>query len=111
MASLAMNDREYEKAIPWLRQLVNEAPNDIAVQVELGRTLAQTGKATEALKFLATALRAGYPDEKGALHATEAKVLRELGREEEAAKAAAEARRLSDAFQARNKEGGSSANQ
>jgi predicted Zn-dependent protease len=111
MASLAMNDRDYEKAIRWLRQLVAESPNDLAVQVELGKALAQTGNTAEALKYLAPALSSGYPDEKGALHATEAKVLRELGREEEGAKAAAEARRLSDAFQARNKEGGTSANQ
>jgi predicted Zn-dependent protease len=111
MASLAMNNREYEQAIPWLRQLVAESPNHRGVQVELGKALAQTGNSAEALKYLAPALDAGYPDEKGALHATEARVLRALGREAEAAKAAAEARRLSDAFQASNKEGGARADQ
>jgi hypothetical protein len=74
--------------------------------VELGRALAQTGKSAEALQYIAPALAAGYPDEKGALHALEARVLRDLGREDEAAKASAEARRLSDAFQARNKDTG-----
>ncbi len=74
-----------------------------ATQVELGRALAQTGHSAEALKYLAPPLNAGYPDEKGALNALEARVLRDLGRDEEAARASAEARRLSDTFQARNK--------
>jgi tetratricopeptide (TPR) repeat protein len=100
MASLSMNGRDYEQALPWLRKLATESPGDRSVQVELGMALAQTGHADEALKALAPALAAGYPDEKGALHALEARVLREQGREAEAAKAAAEARRLSDAFQA-----------
>ncbi len=63
-------------------------------------------RAPEALRYLAPALDAGYPDEKGALHALKARILRDLGREEEAAKASAEARRLSDAFQARSKVSG-----
>jgi hypothetical protein len=73
--------------------------------VELGRALAQTGNATEALGYLAPALGSGFPDEKGALHALEARVLRELGRDAEAEKAAAEARRLSNSFQLKNKGG------
>lgn len=100
MASLSMNGRDYEQALPWLRKLATESPGDLSVQVELGMALAQTGHADEALKALAPALAAGYPDEKGALHALAARVLREQGREAEAAKAAAEARRLSDTFQA-----------
>ena len=103
LAFLAMSNREYDQALPWLRQLAAESPDDRKVQVELGRALAQTGESAEALRYLAPALDAGYPDEKGALHALEARVLRDLGREEEAAKASAEARRLSDAFQARSK--------
>jgi predicted Zn-dependent protease len=106
LASLAMSNREYGQALPWLRQLALEAPADRSVQVELGKALAQTGEAAQALPYLAAALAAGYPDEKGALHALEARVLRALGREDEAAQAAAEARRLSDAFQARSKGGG-----
>ena len=103
LATLAMTSREYDQALPWLRQLSAESPGDRTAQVELGRALAQTGNSAEALTCLAPALSAGYPDEKGALHAMEARVLRDLGRVEEAAKASAEARRLSDAFQARNK--------
>ena len=106
LAFLAMSNRDYDQALPWLRQLAAESPNDRTVQVELGRALAQTGQSAEALRYLAPALAAGYPDEKGALHALEARVLRELGRDEEAEKASTEARRLSDAFQARNKNNG-----
>lgn len=102
LASLAMNSRDYEQALPWLRELGTQSPGDRSVQVELGKALAQTGHPDEALKCLAPALAAGYPDEKGALHSLEAGVLREVGRDADAAKAAAEARRLSDAFQAHN---------
>jgi tetratricopeptide (TPR) repeat protein len=106
LASLAMSNRDYDAALPWLRQLAAESPDDRTAQVELGGALAQTGKNAEALQYLAPALASGYPDEKGALHALEARVLRDLGRDDEAAKASAEARRLSDAFQARNKDTG-----
>ena len=101
LASLAMGNRDYEQALPWLRQLAREAPGDRSVQVELSRALAQTGEAAEALHWLVPALAAGYPDEKGALHALVARQLHKLGRDAEAAKAEAEARRLSDAFQAK----------
>jgi Flp pilus assembly protein TadD len=103
MAFLAMSNRNYDEALPWLQQIAAESPSDRSTQVELGRALAQTGNSAEALKYLAPALASGYPDEKGALHALEARVLRDLGRDEEAARASADARRLSDAFQARNK--------
>jgi predicted Zn-dependent protease len=102
LAELAMSDRDYAQAMPYLRQLAAEAPNDRADQVQLGRALAQTGEPAEALQWLQPALAAGYPDEKGALHALAAGALRKLGRDAEADKAAAEARRLSDSFQARS---------
>jgi len=101
LASLAIDNREYDKALPWLRQLAGEAPGDLTVQVELGKALAGTGDAREALRQLSGALAAGYPDEKGALHALEGHQLRILGRDADAVKAEAEARRLSDAYQAR----------
>jgi predicted Zn-dependent protease len=100
LAALAMNNRDYDQAIPILRQLTIEAPGDPAVSVELGRALAQTGQPAESLQLLAPALAAGFPDEKGATHALLAKVLRKLGREAEATTAEAEARRLSDQYQA-----------
>lgn len=99
LASLAMSNRDYDQALPWLRRLAIETPNDLAAQVQLATALAETGNAAEAEQHLAPALAGGYPDEKGALHALDARVLRQLGREQDAAKAAAEARRLSDAFQ------------
>jgi len=102
LASLAMSNRDYEQALPWLRQLAQESPGDRTVQVELGRALAQTGEAAEALHWLTPALTAGYPDEKGALHALLGRELRTLGRDAEAARDEQEARRLSDAFQARS---------
>jgi predicted Zn-dependent protease len=105
LASLAMNAREYDKALPWLRQLSNEAPGDHTVQVELAKALAGTGDAQESLHWLNAALATGYPDEKGALHALEGRELRALGRDAEAMKAEAEARRLSDAYQARATDG------
>jgi tetratricopeptide (TPR) repeat protein len=106
LAFLAMSNRDYEQALPWLRELVEESPGDRSAQVELGRALAQSGKSAEALQYLAPVLDAGYPDEKGALHALEARVLRDLGRDDEAVKASREARRLSDSFQARRKDAG-----
>ena len=106
LVELAMSDRDYERALPWLRQLAAEAPGDRATGVELGRALAQTGDAGGALQYLAPALGAGYPDEKGALHALMARVLHALGRDAEAARAEAEARRLSDAYQARGPKSG-----
>ncbi len=105
LVSLAMSNRDYDQALPRLRQLTVEAPGDPTVQVELGTALAQSGQAAEALQHLGPALAAGYPDEKGALHALEARILHQLGRDEEAAKAAAEARRLSDAFQEHHQNG------
>ncbi len=99
LVSLTMSNREYDRALTWLRQLQVEAPGDLTVQIELGTALAESGQAAEGLRHLAPPLAAGYPDEKGALHALEARTLRQLGRDREAAKAASEARRLSDAFQ------------
>lgn len=105
LASLAMSNRDYDQALPWLRQLAQETPGDRGVQVELAKALAQTGAEKEAVSLLGPALASGYPDEKGALHALLGRALRKLGREAEAVKAEAEARRLSDAFQAQQTNG------
>jgi len=104
LAALAMNNRDYDQALRPLRQLVAEAPGDRAAAIELAKALAQTGELTEALRILAPALAAGYPDEKGALHALMAHALRKLGRNDEAVAAETEARRLSDAFQTHSKD-------
>jgi predicted Zn-dependent protease len=102
LASLAMNDRDYERALPWLKQLAAESPGDRTVQVQLGKALAQNSDAQGALHWLEPSLAAGYPDEKGALHALLGAVYRKLGRTADAVKAETEARRLSDAFQAQS---------
>lgn len=106
LASQAMAERNYPQALPWLQQLSAETPADMGTQIELARALAETGDASASLAHLQPALKSGYPDEKGALHALLARQLRVLGRDAEAAQASAEARRLSDAFQARTKVGG-----
>ena len=105
LATVAMSNRNYEEALPWLAKMKAESPQDRKVEVELGKALAQTGKVVEALANLRDALAAGYPDEKGALHSLEARLLREIGRNAEAAKAAAEAKHLSNDFQSGNRYG------
>jgi predicted Zn-dependent protease len=100
LVSIAMSRRDYAAALPMLRELARQTPEDRTVAVELGTALAQTDASEEALPLLKSALAAGYPDEKGALHALLARVLRRTNHEAEAQGAEAEARRLSDAFQA-----------
>jgi tetratricopeptide (TPR) repeat protein len=95
LSAIALNNRDYESAMPWLRELTAQDPRDLAIQVQFSRALAQTGHPDEALHMLQAALRAGYPDSSGATHTLLASVLRKLGRDQEAAKAEAEARRLS----------------
>jgi predicted Zn-dependent protease len=95
LSAIALNNRDYESAMPWLRELAAQDPRDLAIQVQLARALAQTSHADEALPILLAALRAGYPDSSGATHTLLASVLRKLGRDEEATKAETEARRLS----------------
>jgi tetratricopeptide (TPR) repeat protein len=95
LSAIALNNRDYESAMPWLRELIAQDPRDLAIQVQLSRVLAQTGHPDEALPMLQAVLRAGYPDSSGATHILLASVLRKLGRDQEAAKVEAEARRLS----------------
>jgi predicted Zn-dependent protease len=102
LAAIAVSTRDYSTAIPLLRQLSAEAPGDRLAPVELGRALALTGQEVEASALLAPALAAGYPDEKGALHALLARCLRRTGRIAEAEAAEARARQLSDEFQRRS---------
>jgi len=99
LASIAMNERDYPGALVFLNQMLAMDPNDAWTRVQTGIAYAQTGQAEQALRHLQPVLAAGYPDERGALHATLAGVLRKLGREQEAQRAAEEASRLSDRFQ------------
>lgn len=99
LASIAMNERDYANALDSLHKLLAIQPNVPWTRVQLGIAYAQTGQPQEALANLQPALAAGYPDERGALHAMLASVLRKLGREQEAQSAAAESDRLSNLFQ------------
>jgi tetratricopeptide (TPR) repeat protein len=99
LASIAMNERDYAGALEFLNKMLAMRPNDAWTRVQLGIAYAQTEQPQRALDYLQPVLAAGYPDERGALHATLAGVLRELGREQEAQTATAEANRLSDLFQ------------
>jgi predicted Zn-dependent protease len=99
LASVAMNERDYPNALASLNKLLVLRPNDAWTRVQLGVAYAQTGQPQQALANLQPVLAVGYPDERGALHAMLASVLRKLGREQEAQNAAAESDRLSNLFQ------------
>jgi predicted Zn-dependent protease len=95
LSAIALNNRDYEAAMPWLRELAAQDPRDLAIQVQFARALVQTGHPDEALPILKAALRGGYPDSSGGTHTLLASILRKLGRDQEAANAEAEAKRLS----------------
>ena len=99
LAKIAMQERDYSVALPYLRELVNRDPQDESTRIELGKACAQTGVLDEAWRNLAPALAKGYPDEKGSLHYLLGGVLKKMGRNTEADQAFATAAQLSDAFQ------------
>lgn len=99
LAKIALQEREYATALPYLRELAAHNPEDIAGQVELGRACAQTGELEEAQRNLEPALKHGYPDEKGSLHYLLGTVLKKLGHTTEADRAFVTAAQLSEAFQ------------
>jgi Flp pilus assembly protein TadD len=99
LAKIAVQDRDYSTALPYLKELAARNPNDLAGRVELGKACAQTGSLEQAWRNLAPPLEHGYPDEKGTLHYLLGTVLKKMGRTEEAERAFAQATKLSDAFQ------------
>lgn len=99
LAKIAMQDRDYSAALPYLKELAARNPNDVAGRVELAKACAQTGALDEAWQNLSPALEHGYPDEKGTLHYLLGTVLKKMGRTSEAERAFAEAAELSDGFQ------------
>jgi tetratricopeptide (TPR) repeat protein len=99
LAKIAMQDRDYTTALPYLRQLVKQDPEDASTRVELATASAQTGEMEEALRNLQPVLGAGYPDEKGSLHYLLGTILRKMGRSAEATQAFHTAGELSDAYQ------------
>jgi tetratricopeptide (TPR) repeat protein len=99
LAKIAMQERDYSAALPYLRELVARNPQDESTHIELGKACAQTGALDEAWKNLTPALAHGYPDEKGSLHYLLGNVLKKMGRIAEADEAFATAAQLSAAFQ------------
>ena len=99
LAKIAMQERDYQAALLYLRDLVQTDPSDLTTRVDLGRACAQTGALEDALENLRTAIAHGYPDERGSLHSLLGTVLKKMGRDAQAEQAFAEAARLSDAFQ------------
>ena len=99
LAKLAIQERDYSTALPYLRELAARNPQDVTGKVELGKACAQTGALDEAFQNLAPALEHGYPDEKGSLHYLLGTVLKKMGRTTDAEQAFATAAQLSDAFQ------------
>jgi tetratricopeptide (TPR) repeat protein len=99
LAKIAMQERDYSVALPYLRELVAGNSQDESTRIELGKACAQTGELAEAWKNLAPVLAHGYPDEKGSLHYLLGRVLKKMGRDAEADQAFASATQLSEAFQ------------
>jgi len=104
LAQAAMEERQYSEALPYLRELAKRNPKDATTRVELATACSQTGAYEEAYKILAPALEAGYPDEKGSLHYQLGTILRRMGRTEEAERAFAAAKELSNRFQRTSKQ-------
>jgi len=99
VAKIAMQERDYSAALPYLRELVAHDPRELTTRVELGTAYAQTGSLEEALANLGPVLQHGYPDQKGSLHYLLGTVLRRMGKNQEAERAFETARELSDHFQ------------
>lgn len=105
LAKIAMQERDYSAALPYLRELVARNPHDVSKRIELAKACAQTGALDEAWNNLAPALAGGYPDEKGSLHYLLGSVLKKMGRATEAEQAFSAATELSDAFQRKSYRG------
>ncbi len=99
LAKIAMQERDYATALPYLRELAARDPQDESMRIELAKACAQTGALDEAWQELAPALKEGYPDEKGSLHYLLGTVLKKMGRTAEADQAFATATQLSESFQ------------
>ncbi|MBS1852020.1 MAG: tetratricopeptide repeat protein [Acidobacteria bacterium] len=102
LANIALQDRDYAAALPYLQKLAERTPQDLSVRVDLGRAYAQTNSLEAAWQNLGPVLQQGYPDEKGALHYLLGTVLRRLGKTSEAEQAFATSRELAAAFQRRS---------
>jgi tetratricopeptide (TPR) repeat protein len=96
LAQMALNDRSYSEALTLLKRLRTVDPKSAWARVQTGVAYGQLDHPEEAVRYLRPELSAGYPDEKGALHAMLAIALRKVGRMAEAEQAAAEASKLAN---------------
>jgi Flp pilus assembly protein TadD len=99
LAKIAMEERDYGSAVPYLKELTIRNPQDLTMRIELAKAYAQTGANDDALRNLAPVLQQGYPDEKGSLHYLLGTILKKMGRTTDADRAFATATQLSEAFQ------------
>ena len=99
LAKIAMEERDYGSAVPYLKELTIRNPQDLTMRIELAKAYAQTGANDNALRNLAPVLQQGYPDEKGSLHYLLGTILKKMGRTTDADRAFATATQLSEAFQ------------
>jgi tetratricopeptide (TPR) repeat protein len=99
LAKIAMQERDYATALPYLQEISARNPQDLTMRIDLAKACAQTGASDDALHNLAPVLAQGYPDEKGSLHYLLGTILKKMGQTAEADKAFAAATQLSDAFQ------------
>lgn len=99
VARIAMEQGRYADALPELEELARQDPNDEGTQISLATTLSQLDRPAEALRHLQPVIASGYPDQKGNLHSLLGGLLRKTGHPEEAAKAFAAARSLSETYQ------------
>jgi tetratricopeptide (TPR) repeat protein len=102
LIQIALTEREYATALSLLNRLAAIEPDDPWIRIQQATAYGQTGHPEEAVQALQPALDAGYPDERGSLHALLAAQLRKLGRTEDASRSTAEAIRLADAFAQQN---------
>jgi tetratricopeptide (TPR) repeat protein len=96
---IAMSERDYAQALSVLARFARMRPDDPWARVQFATAYAQTGRPQDAVRNLQPVLLAGYPDEKGALHALLAGQLRKLGREQDAKAAAQQAVKLANTFE------------
>lgn len=99
LISMAMEERDYPAAEALLTKFLELKPRDSWANVQLGIALAQIGRLDRADMLLQQEIARGYPDDRGAIHAILARILRKLGRSTEAAETEAESVRLADKFQ------------
>jgi tetratricopeptide (TPR) repeat protein len=99
LARIAMAQGRYADALPQLEELAKQDPHDQGTQISLATTLSQLDRPADALAHLQPLLDSGYPDQKGNLHSLLGALLRKTGHPEEAAKAFAASRQLSEAYQ------------